>query len=360
MHAPFSYKIKYLLSKKNIVLSILYASLAIILLSSYVSLDSKNLLFVVLSASSLLIFMLISMASSDADIARLSQFVSEQKAEITALQRSVSEVHNANDASNRELRSAIELLEEKDSDLDAAVEKISCESLSLDILVVFRTLKSLWNGENALKRLEQHQTGEHGHEVLMASLVNEEQLNPGTLAGKTLIEIGTTRERILGQRSTQKLSIFTMATNMEFLSVDMDPKNTASANRFIRYVNPTSRAVTEKGEDFLREYDGDLDYIYLDAFDFYHEFHTESRKISYKEYLQTEITDESCWHMHNQCAETIIERMPVGGIVALDDTWTTKDGEYGGKGKLAAPLLLNNGFEVISSTKKTLCLKRTK
>ena len=46
----------------------------------------------------------------------------------------------------------------------------------------------------------------------MAALADAERENPGLLAGKTLIEIGTTRERDPHQGSTEKLAIFTALT----------------------------------------------------------------------------------------------------------------------------------------------------
>ena len=63
--------------------------------------------------------------------------------------------------------------------------------------------------------------------------------------------------------------------------------------------------------------------------------------------------------MHEECARAIEKRMPVGGIVALDDTWVDTNGEIAGKGKLALPILLNAGFEEVARTKLTICLRRT-
>ena len=47
-----------------------------------------------------------------------------------------------------------------------------------------------------------------------------------------------------------------------------------------------------------------------------------------------------------------------GGIVALDDTWLDFEDKYVGKGKLAVPILLANGFEIIAATKTTVVLRR--
>jgi len=141
-----------------------------------------------------------------------------------------------------------------------------------------------------------------------------------------------------------------MAMEMNFVSVDMDEKNTAAVKKMMPYINPAADAKTKQGEQFLQAYDQPLEYVYLDAFDIHHDHHTDERHRTYQKVLNTEITDDACWEMHRQCAEAIIEKMIVGGIVALDDTWTGTNGQYEGKGKLAAPLLLKNGFEVAAST----------
>ena len=49
---------------------------------------------------------------------------------------------------------------------------------------------------------------------------------------------------------------------------------------------------------------------------------------------------------------------PGAPYVELDDTWTDEEGRYAGKGKLAAPLLLENGFSVVAKTRRTLALRR--
>ncbi|MEL7490838.1 MAG: glycosyltransferase family 29 protein [Pseudomonadota bacterium] len=238
------------------------------------------------------------------------------------------------------------------------IQALAAQSVSLDMLAVMRAMRPLWLGGSSVERLNSENNKEHGHGLLMALLIDEEKKQPGLLASKTLIEIGTTREHMLGQKSTQKLAIFTMAMEMNFVSVDMDEKNTAAVKKMMPYINPAADAKTKQGEQFLQAYDKPLDYVYLDAFDIHHDHHTDERHRTYQKVLNTEITDDACWEMHRQCAEAIIEKMIVGGIVALDDTWTGTDGQYEGKGKLAAPLLLENGFEIAASTQETLCLKR--
>jgi hypothetical protein len=173
------------------------------------------------------------------------------------------------------------------------------------------------------------------------------------------VEIGTTRERVAGQGSTEKLAIFTAFLGMHFLTVDVDPKNTKRVDGVLRYLNPDAKAVTARGENYLKLEERAPDFIYLDAFDYDHGKHSQQRQNRYRELLQTDINDEACWKMHEACAHAIKEKMRVGGIVVIDDTWTDADGTYLGKGKLAVPLLLDSGFEIIAKTSMTVALRRT-
>lgn len=199
---------------------------------------------------------------------------------------------------------------------------------------------------------------EHGHALLMKTMAAREVQSPGTLRGKTLTEIGTTREHMLSQGSTGKLAIFTGLLGMNFTTVDMDPANTKAAASFISYLNPEARALTAKGEDYLAAHEGRLDYVYLDAFDFYHDRHSIERQSRYREFLGTDINDAACWEMHRLCADAVIAKMEPGGLVALDDTWTGADGSYAGKGKLAVPLLLQHDFGIVAASQTTIVLER--
>ena len=241
---------------------------------------------------------------------------------------------------------------------DVQLTTQSARSVSLDLLSALRALRPLWLGGGSVDRFSRERVVEHGHSVLMAVLADEVRADPAVLSGKTLVEIGTTRELRPAQRSTQKLMIFAAATDMSFVTVDMDPKNTESIRTTLPYINPAAQAETARGEDYLRDSQAPYHYVYLDAFDVDHGEHSDERQASYRKNLGTTINDTECWKMHLECAEAILERMPVGGIVALDDTWRSDNGGYEGKGKLAAPLLLSNGFEVIAATEETLCLKR--
>jgi hypothetical protein len=232
------------------------------------------------------------------------------------------------------------------------------QSVSLDLVSALRSLRLIWLQKSAPRNLQEAIGIEHGHALLMAVLAEEERKAPGSLAGSTLIEIGTTREQWPDQRSTEKLAIFTAMNDMNFRTVDMDPQNTQRARDVLKYVNPSAKAITMKGEDYLAINEAELDYIYLDAFDFYHDNHSQQRKDRYRQLLNTEISDPECWKMHAECARAIVARMRPGGIVVLDDTWVDATGAYAGKGKLAVPILLDGGFEVIATIRTAVALRR--
>lgn len=227
-------------------------------------------------------------------------------------------------------------------------------SVSMDLVAA---LRPLLRSKEAATLASQGRVVEHGHGLLMSILAEEERNTPGALAGRTLIEIGTTRERIATQGSTAKLAIFTGLTGMRFVTVDMDPINTKRANAIICFLNPAATAVAQRGETYLAEHLQPQDIVYLDAFDFDHSKHSELRRSRYKDILQTDITDAACWKMHLDCAVAIAGKLAPGGLVVIDDTWI-EDGRYVGKGKLAVPYLEQNGFAVTTRFGTAVALRR--
>lgn len=301
-------------------------------------------------------------AELQAQIAALQQALKRTEEIASAAQSSARE---GGDTLREELKAVREGSAEMGATLQASLKNVStrlstaeAHSVSLHVTSALRAMRPLWTGGSAVQALKEQAEVEHGHELLMAVLADEEKASPGKLSGKTLIEIGTTRENVPAQASTQKLGVFSALTGLRFITVDMDPANTTAARNILRYINPGAQALTHKGETYLRQHPAPLEYVYLDAFDYDHGKHSDERQASYRKYLGTDINDAACWKMHEDCADTIIARMVKGGIVVLDDTWTDEEGRYAGKGKLAAPLLLENGFRLIARTRKTLALRR--
>ena len=283
---------------------------------------------------------------------RLSQLASEHETAQGALASEIEAVKKSGEESKADVERRLDAMR---SDLSEAADR----GLSIDIVSALRQVNPLWQGENGDREIGWAGKGEHGHAMLMELLVDEARRNSGCLRGKTLIEIGSTREKDPPQGSTEKLAVFTALTNMRFISVDVDPQNTARANQVIAHLNPAASAVTARGESYLSSCPESLDYVYLDAFDFEHGEHSDQRRERYRELLNTEINDEACWEMHQLCAAALVTRMPEGGIVVIDDTWTDDKDQYAGKGRLAVPLLVAGGFTVITQAPRAIALKRT-
>lgn len=196
---------------------------------------------------------------------------------------------------------------------------------------------------------------QHGHDLLLDYLSSQ---IPETLKEKIVIEIGTTRENIQGQGSTRFLAEFCKKFSLQFTTVDMDPNNSLSAQRVFSQLNVGFQARNMKGEDFLKDFDGTIDYVFLDAYDFDHGMHSTLRQERYKKYLGTKIDEEQCHKMHLDCSEALLDKLSPDGIICFDDTWQNENGEWTAKGTLAVPYLIEHGFEVIEARNNAILMKR--
>lgn len=209
----------------------------------------------------------------------------------------------------------------------------------------------------ALDQSLNKRVAEHGHSLLLDYL--QKQLPPADLSRrKVMIEIGTTREDVSGQGSTEKLALRCAELGIDFITVDMDPQNTVMARRMFRRHGLPCEAVTARGEDFLAQWDGPIDYCFLDAYDFDHGNHTELRQSRYETFLGDRISDEACHKMHYECTLSLIAKLAPDGIVCFDDTWTDDAGRWTAKGTTAMPLLLDNGFKLLEARNRAALLIR--
>lgn len=192
----------------------------------------------------------------------------------------------------------------------------------------------------------------HGHELLLNYIRKTDRDT------NTIIEIGATREKEHTlQNSTIHLCIYCNDKSIDFISVDMDSENILRNNNDLDSMNLKYKSFIKKGEDFLKEYDGVIDVIYLDAFDFYHNSHSEKRKSKYRDIMGTEITNENSHKMHLECSIEISKKSKQGTIVCFDDVLNGKT--FDGKGKTAIPYLLDNGFEIIEYVPNAIILKKS-
>lgn len=200
---------------------------------------------------------------------------------------------------------------------------------------------------------------QHGHGVLLEYL-NANLQDLKQQAGNrrlVLIEVGSTRENVPGQGSTRIIADYCLYAGIDFITVDMDPHNTSAAASMFEGLGADFRAVNQKGEDFLRDYGGDMDIVFLDAYDFDHGKHSELRQSRYRKFLGSDIDEIECHRMHLDCAQSVHQKLSPSGLVCIDDTWLD-DGKWCAKGTLAMPYLLANGFELIDNKHRAALLRR--
>lgn len=198
---------------------------------------------------------------------------------------------------------------------------------------------------------------EHGHELLLSHLESHWPQTQALSEGRrlTLIEIGTTREDVPGQGSTRKLAAFCQRHGIHFVTVDMDPHNSAMASDLFASMDAAFEAVTMKGEDYLRSRVEPIDFVFLDAYDFDHGKHSALRQSRYERFLGARIDDEACHRMHLDCARSVAEKLWKHGLVCIDDTWRHGDG-WAAKGTLAVPHLLERGFRLLDERNRAVLL----
>ncbi len=205
------------------------------------------------------------------------------------------------------------------------------------------------------------QKNEHGHDLLLAALSKKISNYKPTVAPRkpVLIEIGTTREDVPGQGSTRKIALFCKQHSIDFITVDMDPHNSLLAREMFMEMGISNfQAVTMKGEDYLKQYEDPLDFVFLDAYDFDHGMHSKIRQSRYEQFLGSRIDEIRCHHMHLECAQSVLTKLTPTGLLCVDDTWLD-EGKWTAKGTLAMPYLLANGFTVLEARNRAALLGRT-
>lgn len=219
--------------------------------------------------------------------------------------------------------------------------------------------KSALSNSYAKARAESDEKVQHGHALLLAHLQEHLAAFKQQIGSRkpVLIEIGSTRENVPGQGSSRIIADYCEAQQLDFITVDMDPHNTASAASMFKNLGTDFRAVNQKGEDYLRDYQGDMDFVFLDAYDFDHGKHSELRQSRYKKFLGSSIDEQECHRMHLDCAQSVHAKLSEHGVVCVDDTWLV-DGKWSAKGTLAVPYLLDNGFELVDARNRAALLRR--
>tara|TARA_R110000737_G_scaffold107127_1_gene139859 strand:- start:223 stop:1524 length:1302 start_codon:yes stop_codon:yes gene_type:complete len=181
---------------------------------------------------------------------------------------------------------------------------------------------------------------EHGHQTLINYILKEKDEN---LKGKTIIEIGSCREFLEGQNSTECFIKLCMEKDMKFISVDMDEKCSQNVYSLAhKYKSFTNMEIhTCKGEDYLKTIDS-FDFMYLDGYDYDHGLHSEERQDRYNHYMGTDINNEECWESHLLMVKELCKIAHKDSVICFDDIIDEKVG----KGVTAIPYILDKKWQV--------------
>tara|TARA_R110002050_G_scaffold194779_1_gene329582 strand:- start:663 stop:1967 length:1305 start_codon:yes stop_codon:yes gene_type:complete len=181
---------------------------------------------------------------------------------------------------------------------------------------------------------------EHGHQTLINYILKEKDEN---LKGKTIIEIGSCREFLEGQNSTECFIKLCMEKDMKFISVDMDEKCSQNVYSLAhKYKSFTNMEIhTCKGEDYLKTIDS-FDFMYLDGYDYEHGQHSEDRQERYNHYMGKDINNEECWESHLLMVKELCKIAHKDSVICFDDIIDEKVG----KGVTAIPYILDKKWQV--------------
>lgn len=194
----------------------------------------------------------------------------------------------------------------------------------------------------------------HGHSLLLKTLRKNKKL---LVENSLCLEIGSSREKIYDQGSSEILGKFFSKYKIYFLTIDADKRNTERLNEFAKN-NKFFNAICSKGEEFSKEFQSQINFLYLDAFDIYVKNHSRERLDFYKNIIGKKINDYNSAEMHLTVIKNFKENFSENCIIVFDDTFEYQRNIYKGKGMLAIPYLLENNFTIIGKNKNSIALKK--
>ena len=187
---------------------------------------------------------------------------------------------------------------------------------------------------------------DHGHNTLINYII---QQSDEDLKGKTIIEIGTVREFLDGQNSTECFIKLCIEKDMKLITVDMDEKCSNNAKTLCEKYDFSCEIITAKGEDYLKTKKS-FDYIYLDGYDYDHGQHSQERQDRYNHYMSTDINNEECWQSHLSMVELLCKISNKNSVICFDDIINHEVG----KGVTAIPYLNMKGWKIKNQSKTSV------
>jgi hypothetical protein len=126
--------------------------------------------------------------------------------------------------------------------------------------------------------------------------------------------------------------LFWADTGAEVFSIDIDPNSALILSAYgAQY--PNLHVQTRDGIEFLYELDAEIDLLYLDAWDV----------IAGTDYAEKHL--EAYFAARDNLAES--------ALILIDDT----DIMFGGKGRLAIPQMIADGFSVLTGGRQTMLVR---
>ena len=185
------------------------------------------------------------------------------------------------------------------------------------------------------------------------------QDNPEIALGGAIVEVGS--QRSPGKGSSFQLKALADHFSQEFFTVDLSRQSFEAASSAVG-----ACAVHEDGISFLEGFDRKISILYLDNYDIVysatHAADIKERMSSVAEELNYSFDDQYLQntnsifaHLHQ--AQAALPKMTSSCLIGLDDT-LSRNNSWWGKGALAAPFLLHNGFEMKYVEDKGLVVAR--
>ncbi len=174
-----------------------------------------------------------------------------------------------------------------------------------------------------------------------------------------IVEVGS--QRSPGKGSSYELKALADEMSTNFYTVDLSKISYKAAESAVGKC-----AFNEDGAAFLEHFKEEIFLLYLDNYDIIysdaHALDIASRMADVSVELGYSFEDATQQNsrsmlMHLAQAQAALPKLSEKCIVGLDDT-LLRDGIWWGKGALAAPFLMHNGFKIIEIDKKGLILSR--
>lgn len=173
---------------------------------------------------------------------------------------------------------------------------------------------------------------------------------------KNVVEIGSQHPVPASQKSTEYLlTAVARCPNAKMWTVDIreDIKDYLKGVVAEKECSDKCEVVTSDGEKFLKEFDKNIAFLYLDNLT--HRAPAYEGEI-YKDIEGYAVSESASEITHLQQAKIVYQKVEVGGHILFDDTKSSTP--WTGKGALAIPWLLKNGYRTVIAGPPQTLLKR--